>query len=182
MSHTIAELEILALEAAGGPQQGLTPAEIHGVVVGIGVADPERFEIQDLVDLLGTEALADTESVNNFVAATLDSLYVDDMSFKLLLPDDEADMSERLTALAHWCQSFLEGYVVGLKRRGIGEMGGLPEEVKEIVQDMVAIAQLDPEHDEDDPEADFVELEEYVKVGTLLILSFSYDAGIDTEE
>jgi uncharacterized protein YgfB (UPF0149 family) len=182
MSHTTAELEILALEAASGPEQGLTPAELHGATIGIGVGDPGRFDLQDLVDLMGTEVLTDWESLERFVAATLETLHAEDMSFALLLPGDDEAMAERLGALAMWCQSFLAGLVVGLNRRGIGELGGLPEEVQEIVQDLVAIAQLDTELAEEDAEADFVELEEYVKVGTLLIQSLSVDDGDDPEE
>jgi uncharacterized protein YgfB (UPF0149 family) len=192
MSQSTVALELLALEASSGPGEGLSPSELHGATVGVGVGDPGTFELQDLVDLLGADTLADAESVSRFVVATLDALSADDLSFAPLLPDDEAPMTERLDALAAWCQSFLAGLAVGLSRRGIDELGGLPEEVQEIVQDMVAIAQLeteltgedgeDGEDGETDPEADFMELAEYVKVGTLIIRSLSADAGDDPEE
>jgi uncharacterized protein YgfB (UPF0149 family) len=180
------ELELLALEAVAGPEQGLTPAELHGATVGIGVADAERFELQDLVDLLGADALSDAETVSQFVAASMDVLHMHDMSFALLLPDDDAEMADRLSALSDWCQSFLAGLVAGLNRRGIEELNDLPEEVGEIVRDFAAIAQLDSEPGEDDGEADFVELEEYAKVGALLIMSLTgekiTDAGDYPEE
>ena len=179
MSNNLHELELLALEAADGPEQGLTPAELHGATIGIGVGGPEQFELQELVDLIGAEVLTDADSLTRFVGAALDALYASDMSFSLLLPDDEVPMPERLSALALWCQGFLEGLVVGLNRRGISELKELPEEVQEIVQDLVAIAQLDTELAEDDAETDFVELEEYVKVGTLLIQSLAADADND---
>lgn len=188
MSQAMVELELLALEASSGPEEGLSPAELHGAIVGVGVGvgEPSTFELQDLVDLLGADVLADADSVGRFVAATLEALSADDMSFAPLLPDDDVLLSERLTALAAWCQSFLAGLAVGLSRRGIDELGSLPEEVQEIVQDMVAIAQLDTELAEEDaeadPETDFMELAEYVKVGTLLIQSLSRDAGNDSEE
>jgi hypothetical protein len=57
----------------------------------------------------------------------------------------------------------------------------LPEEVQELVADFAAIAQLDPE-DEAGGEKDFMQLEEYVKVGTLLVMSLLSDAGDDSEE
>ena len=90
MSESLAELEVLALEAAGGPERGLTPAELHGAAVGIGVANPGRFELQDLVNLLGADVLSDSEAVERFVSAALDALHASDMSFTLLLPDDDA--------------------------------------------------------------------------------------------
>ena len=51
MPMTLAELEVAALEAAAGPGGGLTPAELHGAVIGIAVTDTSHFELQDLVDL-----------------------------------------------------------------------------------------------------------------------------------
>lgn len=183
MPMTVQELEILALEAAGGPAQGLTVAELHGAAIGIGVTDAEHFELQDLVDLLGAEALSDGEAVARFVNDSLEALHADDLSFAPLLPDDDASMDERLTGLAGWCQSFLAGLVAGLSRRGVESLQGLPEEVREIVQDFAAIAQLDTElGDADDGDADFVELEEYAKVGALLIMSLLADVGNDPQE
>ena len=182
MSQSLAELEILALEAAGGPERGLTPAELHGATVGIGVADPGRFELQDLVNLLGADVLTDSEAVERFVSATLDALHAQDMSFAVLLPEDDRPMTERLVALTNWCQSFLAGLVAGLSRRGVASLSGMPEELQEIVKDFAAIAQLDTELAEEESEADFVELEEYVKVGALLVMSLESDAGDDSKK
>jgi hypothetical protein len=180
---SVAELETLALEAAGGPEGGLTAAELHGATVGIGAADTSRFELQDLVSLLGADALADAESVSTFVGATLDALHAEDMSFAPLLPEDEVPIPERLSALAAWTQSFLTGLVAGLARRGVGSLGELPDEAQEIVRDFAAIAQIDTEPDEaGEEEADFMQLAEYVKVGVLLIMSLANDAGDDSEE
>lgn len=185
MPMTIAELEIGALEAAGGPGGGLTPAELHGAVIGIAVTDASHFELQDLVDLLGADALSDGETVARFVNDSLEAFNAEDLSFAPLLPDDESLMEERLTGLAHWCQSFLTGLAAGLSRRGIQSLKGLPDEAQEIVQDFAAIAQLETELADEEPsegEANFVELEEYVKVGALLVMSLLNNAGDDTEE
>jgi len=183
LTSSVDELEVLAREAACGPEQGLSSAELHGATMGIGVVGADYFELQDLVDLLGTEALSDAERVARFVNEALDALYAEDMSFTLLLPDDEAPQAERLESLAGWCQSFLAGLVAGLSRRGISTLDELPEEVREIVADFAAIAQLDTEDEEEaSDEEDFMHLEEYVKVGTLLIMSLVNDAGDDTEE
>ncbi|HEY5645784.1 MAG TPA: UPF0149 family protein [Pseudomonadales bacterium] len=180
MTHRLDELERLGSEAACGPAQGLSTAELHGATIGIGVAG-DRFELQDLVELLGSEALSDGERVARFVDEALAALHAEDMSFTLLLPDQEVPRSERLAALAGWCQSFLTGLVAGLARRGTASLTELPEEVQELVEDFAAIAQLDPE-DEAGGEKDFMQLEEYVKVGTLLVMSLLSNAGDDSEE
>jgi len=182
LSLSLEELEALALEAAGGPERGLTAAEIHGAAVGIGAADPDRFELQDLVDLLGPDVLSDAEAVERFVTAALDALYAPDMSFTLLLPEDDAPMPERLVALSSWCQSFLAGLAAGLARKGVETLDDLPEEVREIIRDFAAIGELDTDLDDEEAEADFVELEEYAKVGVLLVMSLGEDAGDDIEE
>jgi uncharacterized protein YgfB (UPF0149 family) len=185
MPMTAQELEVLALEAAGGPGGGLTVPELHGAVIGIGVTDATRFELQDLVDLLGTDALADGETVARFVNDALEALHAEDMSFVPLLPEDDALMEERLEALGQWCQSFLTGFAAGLSRRGIESLKALPEEAQEIVQDFAAVAQLETElaeEDAEDGESSFMELSEYVKVGALLIMSLVGDAGDDSEE
>lgn len=181
MTSTVDELEVLARDAACGPEQGLSSAELHGATTGIGVVGIEHFELQDLVDLLGAQALSDGERVARFVNEALAALYAQDMSFALLLPDDEAPQSERLESLAGWCQSFLAGLVAGMSRRGISSLRELPDEVQEIVADFAAVAQLDTE-DESAGEGDFMQLEEYVKVGTLLVLSLMSDVGDDSEE
>ncbi len=185
MAMTVQELEVAALEAAAGPGGGLTPAELHGAVIGIAVTDAEHFELQDLVDLLGADALADGETVARFVNDALAAFGAEDLSFAPLLPEDDSLMEERLAALAHWCQSFLTGFAAGLSRRGIESLKGLPDEAQEIIQDFAAIAQLETEladDEADEGEANFVELEEYVKVGALLIMSLLNNAGDDPEE
>jgi uncharacterized protein YgfB (UPF0149 family) len=181
LTSTVDELEVLAREAACGPAQGLSTAELHGATTGIGVVGVEHFELQDLVDLLGAEALSDGERVARFVNEALSALYADDMSFALLLPDEDAPQAERLESLAGWCQSFLAGLVAGLSRRGISSLAELPDEIQEIVADFAAIAQLDTQDDTADEE-DFVQLEEFVKVGTLLVMSLVSHAGDDSED
>ena len=68
----------------------------------------------------------------------------------------------RLESLAQWCGAFLAGFGVG----------GAPvgEEAEEIVNDFVAISQVDAEiADGDDAEHDLIEIAEFVKVGVLLL-------------
>ena len=89
---------------------------------------------------------------------------------------------ERLAALGLWCGGFLSafGSGLGLAADGGDDSGGfaLPGELQEIVDDLAAIAEVEPESardedsdDDDDPESQFVELEEFVRVAVLLIMS-----------
>ncbi len=180
---TPGEMEMLALEAACGPGGGVSAAEIHGATVGIAVADVSRFELQDLLDTLGADALSTGDAVDRFVREAVAALRAEDLSFALLLPDDQEPMPCRLTALAEWSQSFLAGLVAGMARRGVS-MEDLPEEAREIVRDFSAIAGMETEQEEagEDDEADFMELEEYMKVGVILIMSLMNDDGSRPEE
>lgn len=171
----MADLTALALAAANE----LSIAELHGAVCALAACAGEDASesptlLGDLVALLGVDALTDQASLQDFVDATTRDLRQEDMSFAPLLPDDDAPLPERLEALGDWCGSFLAGLAAGLARRGTGTLEDCPEQVREIVADFAAIAQVDPQtaaSGGDAAEADFVEIEEFVKVGTLLISS-----------
>lgn len=179
------DLTVLALNAAAGPVGGLSASELHGAVIGIAVADFEQFSLHALVQLLGDEALSSEEDVEPFVRESLDQLLAEDMSFMPLLPDDDETLSDQLEGLGSWTAGFLAGLVAGLDVVN-STMSALPEEAQEIIRDFSAIAQvgteLDDDADLDETEADLAELQEFVKVGTLLIMSVLNDAGNDPEQ
>lgn len=178
----------LALEAV----RSLTVAELHGAACGLAVHGPDGLGVDDLIALLGTEALQDAGSVENFVQATQDELYSDDMSFApLLMAQEPSDFDAaacemKATALSDWCSAFLAGLAAGFAMlsedsalepgQGVPAIGDLaamlPDDGQEIVQDMLAIAQLDTAiSTSDEADSALIELEEYLKVGTLLILT-----------
>lgn len=167
------DLTALALNAASQ----LPVAELHGAVCGLAACHGDDVPIEDLVGLLGVDALSDEASVQAFVSAAAADLAAEDMSFMPLLPEDDVALADRLEALGQWCGSFLAGLAAGLARRGIGTLEDCPDEVKEIVRDFAAIAQVDAAASPDDQpnqqaaETDYAELQEFVKVGALLISS-----------
>jgi uncharacterized protein len=171
----VTDLAALAHAAA----HELPAAELHGVVCGLSVCFGDDLPLEELVELVGPDTLSDQRSVAAFVAVTLQDLEADDMRFAVLLPADDAGLAARSEALGQWCGSFLAGLAAGLARRGYGDLDDCPEEVREIVEDFGAIARIDAaaladlqgNSDEDEVEADFLELQEFVKVGVLLIVS-----------
>jgi uncharacterized protein YgfB (UPF0149 family) len=171
----VADLTALALNAA----DNLPVAELHGTVCGLAAGSGGGAPVQDLLLLLG-EGLVNQSSVTAFVDAALAELDAEDFSFAPLLPEDDAALGARLEALGDWCASFLTGFAAGLARRGRGRLDDCPDEVREIVRDLAAIAQIDADADADSAERDLLELEEFVKVGVLLIRSTLEDANDDT--
>ena len=94
------------------------------------------------------------------------------IEFELMLPDDDEPLEARVVALGTWCQGFVYGLAVG----GIQEDTELPEDSKELIKDIIEISRAgyiaDDEADfdisEDDEQA-YMEVIEYVRMGTLLI-------------
>lgn len=148
----------------------VSPAELHGLLLGRSCAGA-GFEIDywlvDAAELLGAapedgirQALIGLqEMVKNELTGV-------DVTVVLLLPSDDAPLSERAVALGQWCQGFLGGF--GLTARD----SALSAEAMEVLQDLSAISQVQNALDEsDDGEHDYMEVMEYLRVAPLLLFS-----------
>ena len=179
----LSDLHALALNAIRDQAQSLSISELHGAVVGIGVCNEQSFSLQSLVDLLGVDALSDENDVEAFVNASLEILFADDMSFTPLLQEDEAPLEIRATAIGEWTGSFVAGLVAGLGEQAAGSFASLPEEVQEIVEDFAAITEIDLAGETgEEAEADLLQVQEFVKIGALLVMSLLNDVSSDTTE
>lgn len=169
-------------------QGSVSAAELHGMLtaelcVGMEsnlsalVASCLQFAGEDLV-----AAAADEQELRAVAAQTLEGLQDPDMSFQMLLPDDDAALISRATALGEWCQGFMFGFAVAEKKAGLSLSD--QDEIAEILQDFAAISKVDAElggqqaDDPDEPEPredvdngeneeDLMQLAEYVRVAAL---------------
>lgn len=110
---------------------------------------------------------ADKEALKALFDDSVKQMADPDLSFQLLLPDDDTSLDTRTEALASWC----EGYLYGLALGGIKEFKMFSEPVQEFAKDLSEIAQLSHE-DGDDTEAGesaFFDIAEYVRMGVLMI-------------
>jgi uncharacterized protein YgfB (UPF0149 family) len=169
----MADLTALALNAV----DTLSVPEIHGVVCGLAIWQEDSFHLQELIDLVGVDALTDESGVEAFVNASIEALVAEDMSFSPLLAGDDAEFALRLESVAEWCAGFLAGFGAAGTARGLNSLDELPEDAREIVSDLSAITEIDSEAyanpddaDPHDAESDLVQIEEFVKVSVLLIL------------
>ncbi|MDA1073230.1 MAG: UPF0149 family protein [Proteobacteria bacterium] len=168
----MADLEALAIDAA----VGISAAELHGAVCGIAVASGDAFHINQLLDLVGEEALSDGMSVGAFVEAALTDLLADDFRFSLLLPADDEPLKMRVDALANWCAAFTSAVAAGVADTSGDQPLDLSKEAEGILDDMLAIANIERVVDEDEEsESELVELVEFVKVGVLLLQNLVRD-------
>lgn len=89
--------------------------------------------------------------------------------FEPLLPGDEDDVALRAEALGRWCEGFLHGLVSAEQSDALRQRLAA-EPLSDIIKDLLQItrAGLDEESDEEDNEAAYVELVEYVRVAAQL--------------
>jgi len=172
----------------------LSAAECHGLICGLlGCMPSTRAKARWYAELIGSTELTpgdlgqhagDLKSLDSWFETTVVDYHAADLTLQLLLPDDDEPLAERVTSLASWCQGFCFGVGLGTgwsaqsepdddeayasaKPLVAGERP-LPEDTRELLVDFVAISRAAADDDETD-EAALIELQEYVRVGALLI-------------
>lgn len=164
------ELHDEVTRALANVDASVTAAEAQGMLCGL-FCHPTPPELAQWVAHL-LEGLSPKGEPARELLETLASLYQDThtrlendiFEFALLLPDDEAPLNERATALGRWCEGFLFG--LGLAKNE----APLPREANEAITDIGEIAQLDPDQPADeDSEIAYTELVEYLRAATLLL-------------
>ena len=154
-------------------------AEAHGALCGM-LCARGTVELSEWVDHVvgeqeqGSDLLHDVvHKLSELHQSTLDMINDASGDFKLLLPDDDDSLPERVEAIAAWCQGFIYGLAAG----GIQQESELPEDTEELLKDMVEISRAghdvddggDKAANEDEDEVALMEIEEYVRMGVLLI-------------
>ena len=151
----------------------VTPSEVHGTLAGllcaITSAKAELWQqnlwSHDSADLLAADAL---EIFNQLHDITRLQLNDPNCEFQLLLPVDDDHIDNRVNALGDWCQAYLVGLALG----GVKDFASLPDNAREVADDLIEIARAGTsyslEGNEEDENA-YAELIEYIRVGVLLI-------------
>lgn len=161
------------IQAADELECNVSLSESHGVLAGLacGEAAPgfdrwydEMFVMPEEDDALGQRL---RRSLHELYGHTLAALASEDLSFNPLLPAEDSTLSERADALADWCRGF--SYALSLSALQPSRI--LSDEARELLNDVGAIAAAGHSADDDDDEAEdaLVELEEYVRVGVMLV-------------
>jgi uncharacterized protein len=148
-------------------------ADCHGFLCGLicasGFADPKIWVAQLFEDYNHKDTLqADTfRQLQQLYELTVAGLNSHELDFELLLPDDAQSLRERAEALGCWCSGFLSGLGMG----GLPEQDKLPDDVRELLNDLSEISRVDFELDEpsEGELAAFEEVIEYIRVGVLFL-------------
>ena len=161
-----------------------SPAELQGLLCGAVCADGSGPSDDGWLELIhahsGQDLAAGTDAAPllEFRQRVLTSLTDDTLAFPLLLPDDDAALGARLEALALWCGGFLSGF--GLAG---GTTEGLDEDAHSALEDMVAIAAVDPESEGGEAaEGQFLEVSEYVRMAVLMLLAGVHARAVEALE
>ena len=149
-----------------------TPSDLQGGLCGR-LCGQQSLEEEDLltffaglIEVTSSSLVPIKEMLHNIYQDTLAQLSAEQGLVELLLPDDDEPLSERIEALSQWCRS----YLTGLGLSGLSGETTLAPDVTEAMRDMAAIALVDSDSEqEEDDEASFVELVEFVRVASTLI-------------
>ncbi len=149
------------------------PSELHGLMLGEIVGGLKRTSadwMNQVLEHMGIEALDEQRYANAsndlvaFYSHALEGIDKDSSSFRLLLPDDDYALSERVESLVVWIRGFLEGIAISAS----DELRQMDSELQEILKDFVEICQIDSRVEQDESgEKEFFEISEYVRIGVL---------------
>jgi uncharacterized protein len=155
----------------GAVHAGVRSSECHGFLCGYFCASnsvaAESWRDQLLAGIDDTVNVDDCFAILTQLANQVkEEILSEEISFELLLPDDETAASERTVALAEWCAGFVSGLGIG----GLGEKPKLNDECDEFIKDLVSISRMDTAVEEgEESETAFFEIVEYIRVGVIML-------------
>lgn len=158
-----------ALESIG---LDLGASETHGSVCGLICAGASQAHVEWIEGLFADRPSNDLlvrearQMLGQLYLVSRHQVADDALEFVLLLPDDDTPLLERGQALVKWC----EGYLYGLGLAGVSEQQFVGD-AKEALNDISEFTRLDLDALEDDEssEAAYMELQEFLRVATILI-------------
>jgi uncharacterized protein YgfB (UPF0149 family) len=147
-----------------GRETGTLAASLHGFCVGalcVAASDLWSGFLEEY--LPAGQADAPPRELADALAALLQesaaTLAEGQFEFELLLPDEDLPLALRTACLAAWA----DGYLRGLSRTAV-ELS-LTENAEEALRDVEAVAQVDPDVDDDDEaEGAFTEVCEHLRI------------------
>lgn len=157
-----------------------SPSELHGMLCGklsggLRLSGQSWMEeALSFLDIITNEHGVVGDSKGQAQAAlarlypvTLAQLEDSQYRFDLLLPDEEADIERRATALGEWCHGFLSGF----GSAGLDPEAKFSEDTADALRDLAAIVSISSDIDEDEQEAEvsFAEIVEYVRIAVLTL-------------
>lgn len=167
LAATYDEFERVLRDARALPE----PAEAHGTLAGALCSSRDYGLLEWLHEILPEDS-PDEDALKTSVLQTVYDCMVRslggvDANFEPLLPDDDSPLADRAEALSAWCQGFLYGLGSG----STADPARVSVEAAEIIRDFTEITHVGVEagDDNEENEAAFAEVVEFVRVGVQLL-------------
>lgn len=144
----------------------LSAAEAHGIATGMLCSNEEAQGDEWISELLRIGIALDEEEkrlLGSFFGVTGKLLVNDQFEFELFLPEDDASLTERATALRDWCRGFIYG--LGLAHND----SNWTAEVGEIINDISEVTKMDTDVEGEEDEAALIEIIEYLRSAVSLL-------------
>lgn len=149
------------------------PSEIHGAITGLlagGLPITDQDWIGPLSDFYHQGLSFPTPVVQllELMFKTIwEDLNDDSLSFALLLPEDEAPLTDRSVALSAWTQGFLLGF--GTNKDVLKDAS---DDVNEVIQDFAHISKMVVDVDDNEEnETAYFEIYEYARISAVMCFS-----------
>ena len=158
--------------------QTLNPSELHGVLVGLMGAgfnpDDKHHLEQTLASVekaVGVQLQGElVDIVSRLNLATLSAIVDTDYAFRILLPDDDDPIEQRLRSFSDWVTGFISGFTEGMTVQKAASLAIEPE-AADVLKDFAAIAQVDTDQVEtEEAERQLEELVDYVRLAAVSIV------------
>jgi uncharacterized protein YgfB (UPF0149 family) len=148
----------------------LSAAESHGMAVGMLCVNNRTgpgYWLSELLHEGGDFNVEDKAILEDMFGETRSLLASDEFTFELLLPDEDAPLSEQIEALGQWCQGFLFG--LGSTSATSDPTANWSDDIREIVKDIAEFTKLDTDAESEDAENDFMEITEYLRAAVIFL-------------
>ncbi|GAB3112886.1 UPF0149 family protein [Aestuariicella hydrocarbonica] len=156
-----------------------SPSELHGMLCGklcggVRLSGEEwSQEALTFLDVITSEeegVVGDPQglgqtAIARLYHATLGQLEDSNYGFQILLPADDAELERRTAALGEWCHGFLSGF----GSAGLDPEAEFSPDAAEALRDLAAIVSIGESAEDEDAEADFSEIVEYVRMAVLTL-------------
>ncbi len=133
----------------------LNPSELHGVLVGLmgaGFSPDDQHHLEQTLSSVekasGVQLQGElVDMVSRLNLATLSAIVDTDYAFRMVLPDDDDPIEQRLRSFSNWVTGFISGFTEGMTvRKAIGS--SIQPEVAEVLKDFAALAQVETDQAE----------------------------------
>ena len=158
--------------------QTLNPSELHAVLVGLmgaGFHPDDKHHLEQTLasveKVVGVQLQGElVDIVSRLNLATLSAIVDTDYGFRILLPDDDDPIEQRLRSFSDWVTGFILGFTEGTMVRKASGLAIEPE-VADVLRDFAAIAQVETNQAEtEEAEIQLEELIDYVRLAAVSIV------------